>query len=215
MAAHCVAGKTLEVGGGSGNLDVAYFDEVVSTDIVQLPWLDVAADAQSLPFADMCFENVIAIDVLHHIERPVRFLKEASRVLKPGGRLVLLEPGITPGSRLFYSLFHPEPVDFKADPLADGPLSPDRDPFDANQAVATQLIGKYRHALATAVPQLVMHETEWMSLLAYPLSGGFRPWALLPGSLVGTLLKLEDFVMPLFGRVAAYRLLLVLERRAA
>ncbi|WP_216635874.1 bifunctional 2-polyprenyl-6-hydroxyphenol methylase/3-demethylubiquinol 3-O-methyltransferase UbiG [Bdellovibrio bacteriovorus] len=43
------------------------------------------ANAFHLPFPDAHFEVVTAMDFLEHIENPELFIKEASRVLKPGG----------------------------------------------------------------------------------------------------------------------------------
>lgn len=214
IIAVCIPGRTLEVGGGSGNLK-AYLPQVVSTDIVIKPWLDAAADAQALPFVDGAFSNLVCVDVLHHVERPCRFLREAARVLKPGGNLVLLEPAITPVSWVFNKLAHPEPVDMGADPLADGPLDPNRDPFDANQAIPTLLLGRYLARFREAVPQLALAHFEYLSLFAYPLSGGFRSWSLIPSGLTGPLLRLEAAVMPAVGRLAAFRLLAVIRRQDA
>jgi 2-polyprenyl-6-hydroxyphenyl methylase/3-demethylubiquinone-9 3-methyltransferase len=46
----------------------------------------IAGDAYHLPFADASFDAVSAMDFLEHIERPADFIREVSRVLKPGGR---------------------------------------------------------------------------------------------------------------------------------
>ena len=43
------------------------------------------ANAYSLPYPDQTFDVVCAMDVLEHVEEPNRLIKEASRVLKPGG----------------------------------------------------------------------------------------------------------------------------------
>ena len=75
-------------------------------------------------------------DVLHHLERPRLFFQEAERVLGPGGRVVMIEPAITPLSGLFYRNFHPEPVIMSAGPLLDGPLDPMPDAFETNQATS-------------------------------------------------------------------------------
>lgn len=48
-----------------------------------------------LPFGDGEFSCVFALSVLEHLLRPCLFLKECRRVLRPGGRLVLLTPNIS------------------------------------------------------------------------------------------------------------------------
>lgn len=211
ILAECVAGRTLEVGGGSGNLK-DYVTDVVSTDIVPAPWLDAAADAQALPFSASSFANIVVVDVLHHIQWPRRFFGEAVRILKPGGRLILVEPAITPVSWLAYKFFHPEPVEMDADPLADGRIEPDRDPFDANSAIPTLLFGRHLARFRREFPALDIRQLYRLSLVAYPLSGGFRPWSLIPAACVQSLLRLEARVAPALAPVMAFRLFVSMQR---
>jgi SAM-dependent methyltransferase len=51
-----------------------------------------AADAARLPFADGSFDAVLIRDLLHHLPDRTAALREAHRVLKPRGRLTLVEP---------------------------------------------------------------------------------------------------------------------------
>ena len=46
-------------------------------------------DAATLAFRDACFDNVICVEAAFHFDTRARFLREAHRVLTPGGRLVL------------------------------------------------------------------------------------------------------------------------------
>jgi len=48
------------------------------------------ADAHELPFADASFDAAVVFHTLTYAERPARVLSECARVLRPGGRLVVL-----------------------------------------------------------------------------------------------------------------------------
>ena len=98
------------------------------------------------------------------------------------------------------------------DPLAEDTLSADRSPWDANQAIPTLLFRKSPDLLEDAFPQLRIAEVRFRALFAYPLSGGFRRWALLPQGLVQPLVRLEERLMPFLGPFMAFRLLAVVHR---
>jgi SAM-dependent methyltransferase len=211
MAAACVPGMTIEVGGGIGNLKQR-LSNVVATDIQFAHWLDVVADAQKLPFARDVASNIVMVDVLHHVEYPAVFFREAERVLCPGGRIVMVEPAITFGSTLFYRLLHQEPVVTSADPLVTGAPDPKRDPYDANQAIPTLIATRHRPRFHALFPGLRIERVDWFSLAVYPMSGGFTPWSLVPPSLARHILRLERIIEPISGRFIAFRMMLVVEK---
>src|SRR5579863_9357222 len=97
IAARCGEGPTLDVGAGIGKLKERLPD-LIASDIQYSPWLDLVADAQHLPFAPGSLGNIVMIDVLHHVEFPIRFLRAAGTALRRGGRIVMVEPAITWGS---------------------------------------------------------------------------------------------------------------------
>jgi SAM-dependent methyltransferase len=51
-----------------------------------------AADAHALPFADATFDGAWADRVFQHLERPEEALAEMTRVVRPGGRIVVADP---------------------------------------------------------------------------------------------------------------------------
>jgi SAM-dependent methyltransferase len=213
IVAACGDGVTIEIGGGIGNLKQR-LPHVVATDIQSASWLDCVADAQRLPFADAVAANIVMVDVLHHLEFPLLFLREAARVLRPGGRVLMVEPAITWGSTLFYRLLHQEPVRMSADILRDGRPDPRRDPYESNQAIPTLLATRDRERFHGLCPALHLARAEWFSLVAYPLSGGFKPWSLIGAGAARRMLRFERVIEPVAGRLAGFRILLVVEKVA-
>jgi SAM-dependent methyltransferase len=208
----CREGKTLEIGGGPGNLRDWFGPGVVSTDIQFASWLDAVADAQMLPFADGSFDNLVMVDVLHHLNSVKEFFGEVQRVVKPGGRIVLVEPAITLFSRLFYTFLHSERLDMSQNPLSSNGGDVKVDPYDANQAIPTLLFGRFRGDFQKSFPLLVIREKRWMSLFAYPLSGGFQSWSVIPARLVKPVLWCESLLAHVVGPAMAFRLAVVIER---
>jgi SAM-dependent methyltransferase len=214
IAELCGPGLTVEIGGGVGNLKHK-LSHVVATDIQFAPWLDCVANAQDLPFADRVVANIVMVDVLHHVEYPVRFFREAERLLKPGGKIIMVEPAITWGSTLFYRLLHHEPVRMSADPLLEGMPDPNRDPYDSNQAIPTLIATKMRQRFIGMFPNLAISRVDWFSFVVYPLSGGFKPWSLVPTGLTRPLLAIERAVEPWLGRWLGFRMVMVVEKATA
>ncbi len=92
--------RILDLGCGSGRLSVffAKHNTVTGIDVqnnvrgAHANFTFHQLDAEALPFADNCFDVVVSFDVIEHVEGDLRFMKETSRVLKPGGHLLLGTP---------------------------------------------------------------------------------------------------------------------------
>jgi SAM-dependent methyltransferase len=214
LASRKARGLCVEVGGGPGFFK-ELLPEVISTDLVWCPWLDVVADAQKLPFRSDRVTNVFGLDVLHHIAAPLAFLQEVERILAPGGRLILVEPWITPLSYLIYRFFHQEGCDLSVLPWKadDSQSVPSKKAFDGNAAIPYLLFaGQNRSMTFESLPRLSPVVIEPFCLFAYLLSFGFKSMNLLPESLYPSISKFERATLPLWRDFAALRVLLVLEK---
>jgi len=54
--------------------------------------IDVVSDIWSIPLPDATFDAVLCTEVLEHVPYPIQAVEELSRLLRPGGRLILTVP---------------------------------------------------------------------------------------------------------------------------
>lgn len=80
-------------------------DGYVNLDLFALPGVDVAANAEELPFPSGLFQRVECDAVLEHVEDPALVMREIERVLAPGGFAHVVVPFCHP--------FHEYPRDFR------------------------------------------------------------------------------------------------------
>ena len=98
QADHCKKGKVLDVG-FTANPN-PYLKNVVGLDIVlpknipsnYIKLFKCNLNTEKIPFNNEYFDNVVAGDVIEHLENPSYFLREVNRVLRKDGRLVLCTP---------------------------------------------------------------------------------------------------------------------------
>ncbi len=160
-----LAGKRmLEVGSGQG-----FIKEVIpncqTSDIEHGSGLCFSAEA--IPCCGEWYDAILALDVLHHLDRPDAFFREAIRCLKVGGRVVMIEPSGTTWARFIYRHFHHEP-------WYDGILYSRIHP---NQAVAWLIFVKQRGLFEQMYPRLRIVSIAAHTPFAYVLSGGLsRRW---------------------------------------
>ena len=94
----CIPGRVLDVGCAARPnpfLKDAVGLDIVPPDVRPANYRDIVLcnlNTEAIPVPDASFENVLAGDLIEHIENPSHFLREANRVLVPGGRIVICTP---------------------------------------------------------------------------------------------------------------------------
>lgn len=201
----------LEIGSGGGNFK-EFFPDVISSDYIFCEWIDLNLDAHVLPFRQNSLGNIIFIDVLHHLANPILFLSEAQRVLQNNGRLIMLEPYISPFSYIIYNYFHQEDVDFKIDVWNRRIASKNKKAvFDGNSAIPTIMFSKEIKRFREEFPNLKVIKKELLTFILYPLSGGFDHKNFVPAFFMQYFNLIEKILQP-FGRFFAFRTFIVIEK---
>ncbi len=67
-------------------IDIGQVDGALSAQI------DLVCDIVAIPEPNASFDAILCAEVLEHVPDPVKALEEFSRLLKPGGRLILTAP---------------------------------------------------------------------------------------------------------------------------
>jgi SAM-dependent methyltransferase len=206
-----LSGATVELGSGMGNIKEV-IPECITTDLFSNPWIDRRENAYRLNFAEGAIANLILCDVWHHLAYPGTALAEFARVVQPGGRLVLFEPGMGLLGKLIYGCFHHEPLGLRRPFAWEAPpgFDPEATPYFAAQASATRFFVNRERQDYEADWSVV--EIRRLAALSYAASGGFNRLHFYPSAALPAMQALDRLLDRIPG-LSATRLLVVLERR--
>ena len=84
----------VELGSGGGFFKDIY-PHLITSDIIEISNVDMIFSGLDMPFKAQSVDAFVMVDVLHHIPDARAFFQEASRCLRPGGRMIFIEPANT------------------------------------------------------------------------------------------------------------------------
>lgn len=166
----------LELGSGAGFLQ-QMLPEVITSEVFDTPGVKLIADACDLPLPGNSLNAIVMTDVLHHIPDVSRFFVEASRCVRSGGKIVMIEPWRTPWSAWVYTHLHSEPFSINSNWKIPntGPLS------GANGALPWIVFHRDRALFKKQYPQWRINKIEPLMPFSYLLSGGVSMRSMVPG----------------------------------
>jgi SAM-dependent methyltransferase len=192
-------GARVELGSGGGFLD-RIVPGLVRLDVRPGADVDVVASALALPFAGGSIGALFMLNVLHHLPDVATFFAELGRALAPGGRVVMVEPYVSPLSRVVYGRAHHEPFDPEQ---AEWRFAGGGAMTAANDALPWIVFERDRARFEAEFPQLEIVRVAPHTISLYALSGGLSYRSLAPGALFSPIAAVEDLV----GRLPASRAL--------
>lgn len=180
----------LEIGAGALPMKLSH-PNVVATDIVLSENIDKILDATSMELENNSIDGLILQNTFHHIPDPSRFFSECYRVLKPGGRVVILDPYHNVFSKFVYpKLFATE----KYDLTGTWNEASSHAMVGANQALSYIVFSRDLNLFKMNNPSLRVVSTQPVSQgLRYFASGGLNFRQILPSPVFPILRRLEQF----------------------
>jgi len=192
------ARPVVELGSGAGFLK-DFLPDLITSDVFEGEDIDTVLDGAELPFGDGALGAIVMIEVLHHLARPWDFFREASRCVRPGGVVVMIEPWVTAWSSWVYRHLHHEPFDPEVSEcgfVSSGPLS------GANSAMPWVLLDRDRAAFRQEFPEWRISEVKPMMPFRYMLSGGVSVRGSMPGWSYGAWRTVERWATPCMKHLA-------------
>jgi len=192
-------GKHLEIGSGGGFLKEV-FPEVITSDILALPNVDMVFSAEEMPFKENELASIVMLNVFHHIPKPYLFLKEAERTLVKGGKIIMTEPANSALGRFIYKRFHHEPFEENGprEIKAGNPLS------NSNQALPHIYFERDLELFKKEFPQLKINSIKYHSPFSYIISGGVSRSAMLPYFMYNFVKGIEWLFSPLSKQIGLF-----------
>lgn len=202
--------RVLELGSGGGFFR-EFAPHTITSECVPVPRVDRVVDACKITesFGPDSLDAIVAFNVFHHLPDCEGFLRGAQTVLRPGGRIVLIEPWFTPLGQWFYRGLHHEPSLLDPD---DWNIAGVGRLEGANSRLPTSVFRDSDARFARSFPALRVVKREPFHKWLYLLSGGLRLNTHIPRPIARALVAADRAVHPgdsatgLFARIVVERL---------
>lgn len=198
-------GQMVELGSGGGFLK-EILPQVITSDVMAGPGIDSVFSASEMPFVSQSIAGFFLLDVFHHIRDTEKALVEIERCLKPGGKIIMIEPYNSRWSRFIYKNFHHEVFDDKA-----GWMKSEEKLFEENGAVPWIVFVRDKKLFEKKFPNLkilqIIPHTPWR----YLFSGGLSHPQLIPTFFYPFIKLLETLMRP-FNRFLGMFVTIVIEK---
>jgi SAM-dependent methyltransferase len=181
-------GAVLELGAGAGFMS-DFIPDLITSELFYCPKIRAVLDGSRLPFVAQSLRGIVMTDVLHHLPQPRLFFAEATRCVRPGGVIAMIEPWVTLWSKLVYTRLHHEPFQPETPSWelpTSGPLS------GANGALPWIIFARDRMKFEQEFPDWRIELIKSIMPFRYLLSGGVSLRSLAPVWSFGVWRQMEN-----------------------
>lgn len=210
------AEKIIELGSGAGLLpNFINNPNLKLTDYAPQPWIDVVADALNTDFEDASIDIVICSHMIHHVATPVKLFKEVHRILKPGGKLLIVDLEVGFSLRAILRIMRHEGWSYDVDVFDENTIANDpADAWSANCAIP-HLLFKDEALFTQHFPNFKIIKNEVFECFLFLLSGGVNAKVRtinLPRSILKVIRGLDSLLVKIAPSIFAMGRKVVLEK---
>ncbi|MEX2164802.1 MAG: class I SAM-dependent methyltransferase [Sulfuricaulis sp.] len=206
----------VELGAGAG-LSKEFLDcpNIILSDVVKRPWIDIVVDALNLPFGNDSLDAVICSHMIHHLANPARFFSVVRTKLKLGGFLLIQDLHTSLMLRILLRIMRHEGWSYDINVFNENTIANDpSDPWSANCAIP-ELLFSDELAFENEIPGFRFLKNELNESLLFPLSGGVIAKTRIiqfPSNVYKVVQTVDRFLVYLFPNVFAVGRSVVLEK---
>ena len=162
----------LEIGAGIGASKLILTDyNYVMTDVYKHDWIDQVEDGMNLSLSNESLDYIIASNVIHHMAFPIKFFREAHRVLKPNGKILINDVRNSLLMRIMLKSLSHEGYSYDRNVFSEHiAVNDPKDPWSGNDAVA-DILFENKALFLTKTGFRIEHD-QACECLIFLLSGG-------------------------------------------
>ncbi len=199
--------KNLEIGSGFG-YSKKYIKNLFTSDYPKNKFVDEEINIYNISKEDNSIDNLIMIDVFHHLEYPNLAFKEINRVLNNNGNLIIADVYLGFFPNLIFKLFHHEPINFSSKILNSDKIPLDIKYF-ANQSYYKRIIVDDEGKICSKY--FFKKKSYIWSDFRYILTGGFSKKQFLKDSKLLLIKKIDTKIFNNFLNLFSVRGLSILK----
>ena len=208
--------KIIEVGSGTGVAkEILKKSNIILTDVNKYPWIDEYVNVLNMPYEDNSIDIIISSHMIHHTAKPLLFFNEATRVLKPGGMLLINEINTSTLMRILLRLAKHEGWSYDTNVFDETIICNNpNNPWSANCAIPEMLFFD-QEKFKKYQPKLNIIRNELCEGFIFPLSGGViieSPTIQLPIWILKTIKMGDKLLIKLFPNFFAFGRRVVIQK---
>ena len=208
----------IEVGCGTGiSKEFIINKNYKISDFTTHEYLDYkTVDALETKFPDNSFDFIISSNMIHHVPYPIRFFEEMSRILKPGGKLIIQEINCGFIMKLLLKIMRHEGFDFTIDVFNSNLICTDPDDLWSANCAIPNLLFDYQKIFHENLPYFKIIKSSHSEFFNFINSGGVISktfYIPLPQPFLILLKMIDDILSRIFPNIFSLQRQIVLLKR--